>query len=184
MVEDLRRYTEALRNDGFKEAADRLMAETEKLREEGKLPNKVEGVKMSISKVLVPSEEKLPEVLTPKLADRVRVVTGTVDDDFRVVNLLLTTSHTVRVMERRYLGHSSEITPPQGWREVLDSLSRTQRVRIGQAFGLYCLAGIPEKQMYTAGNIRETKVDDLVNLPGVGKGVAVFLKTAFEPLHK
>lgn len=184
MVEDLRRYTEALRNDGFKEAADRLMAEAEQLREEGKLPNKVEGVRFSISPVLVPSEEKLPEVLTPELAERVRVVTGAVNDAFQVVNLLPPGSSTVRRMERRYLGHSLEVVPPEGWREVLDNLNKAQRVRIGQAFGYYCLAGLTKRENFTAGNIRSTNLNELMSLRGVGKGVAVFLKTAFEPIPK
>lgn len=182
MVEDLRRYAQALSNSGYEEGALELMVFAESLAREGKLPKaNLAGVRISISKLLVPQLEKQPEVLTIELAEKLREVTGTVSDDFDVVNLLEPKSHSIIVMEQLYLGHHLEIIPPPHWLGILQGLSKKERVAVGSALGKYCLSGMQHRTLYNAGTIRRTTAEELVHEWHIGKATANFIKTAFEP---
>lgn len=182
MVEDLRRYTTALNNDGWQEGAKRIMDLANSLKKEGKLPDKVTGVTIRVGKSLVPPvTEGKPQVLTPQLAKRIRPVTGNVADEFQIVNFLHPKTHTIRMMERYRLGNHSEIALPPGWKEILESLSKRERVALSTALGNFCLAGIDDKELYTAGIIRGAIIDVLASKSCVGKKTAQFLKAAFEP---
>lgn len=178
MVEDLRKYTNALSHAGYDEAAMELMKVAEDLRDRRKLPGKVDGVKIAISKTLLPPAEKTSEILTPELTEKVRAITGRLDDSYEIFNLVGPTAHTtLRVVERRTQRHKSEIVPPDGWKELLQGLKKTERVILASAIN----APLRER-LYDVGSIRRAEVQDLTSKKGIGLVTARFIKAVFEPL--
>lgn len=84
-------------------------------------------------------------------------------------------------MERR-LGYTLDITPPQGWHELLQSMNKVERVGVANALGRYCAGGIRNKELYSLETVRTAEVSELTGRGNIGEIIAQFLKLACESL--
>lgn len=178
MVEDIRRLIQAAEVLGFEEGGKKLTEVVEDLRGGGKLPDKIDGVTIRISKALIPPVEKTPEILTPELAEKVRAVTGRLDDDYEIFNLIGPSApYTLRRVRIHTQRQDLEITPPNGWKELLQSLTKHERVKLANAINAPIREGF-----YVAGAIRGVSIEDLTSKKGIGLLTARFVKAIFEPV--
>ena len=177
MVEDLSRFAKALDTVGYKEASVELMQLVNDLRGGGKLPDKVHGVTINVSKKLVPPVEKPTKSFTPQLAEKVGVITGRLEDSYEIINLVRLRPRLIRMMEKRSPGYHLEPVPPQGWQELLQSLQKNERLQLAIAINVSVRRGF-----YNVGSIRGADIQDLTGKEGLGLVTARFIKTIFEPL--
>lgn len=163
MVEDLRRYTNKLNKLGYALAAEKLMVVAESLKEQGLLPDRIEPNLTNM--VEVPGGR----VLNNQLVQKVREIVGPLDDDFSIAILLSPKAEVLGIS-------ASSIVPLPGWRELLQSLNREERVRLGKAITTSWRNGLRD-----IGSIRKTTVEELVSRRQLGIVTARFIKAAFEP---
>lgn len=190
MVEDLKRYAEALGRQGYDEGAEALKDVAESLYSKGKIPAKLDGVKIAISHSLIPPKESTPTVLTDQLAQRMRRITGTLDDSFEIINLL-SRAQLERRIERleHVLGHSISTAPPSNWPMFLKTLTHDEGSQLGRALSS-CYhdreSEISMRRLHgpmiltNAGTIRRLNLDELKTRFGIRSTTAKFIKVAFE----